>query len=129
MIKICKYCGKQFEAISHRQQMAKMYCCLQCRTKSAYEKRVAKKQALAKAPKKRKFCNRKNCLYYPPEYAQNQNHCDFCYLTGQPRGCKSGTECTKYKKSTTAEKSAFRNKILTEQGVLYNSAIKEPLHC
>lgn len=50
-----------------------------------------------------KQCERKSCLYHPPDC--EANGCDYCLLTGQPRGCPASTVCDKYKRVSSKRKS------------------------
>lgn len=55
-----------------------------------------------------KKCSRLSCLYHAPE--QDIMGCDYCYLTGQPRGCRTGSECTKYTRVSYKTKAEYRRK-------------------
>ena len=57
---------------------------------------------------KYKKCSRLSCLYHAPE--QDIMGCDYCYLTGQPRGCRTGSECTKYTRVSYKTKTEYRSK-------------------
>lgn len=70
---------------------------------------------------KYKKCSRLSCLYHA---SPNQpNDCDYCLLTGQPRGCPTGTACDKYKRVSSKRKQATRNTLLNIQGSPGNGAI------
>lgn len=57
-----------------------------------------------------KQCKRNGCLYHT---SPNQlNGCDYCLLTGQPRGCPAGTACDKYKRASYKAKLAFQKTLL-----------------
>lgn len=70
---------------------------------------------------KYKKCSRLSCLYHAPK--QDIMGCDYCYLTGQPRGCPTGTACDKYKRVSSKRKQSIRNTLLNIQGSLGNGAI------
>lgn len=55
-----------------------------------------------------KKCSRLSCLYHAPK--QDIMCCDYCYLTGQPRGCRTGSECTKYTRVSYKTKTEYRSK-------------------
>ena len=54
----------------------------------------------------KRICKRTDCLYYSPKV--DYNGCDYMYLTGNPRGCQRGEECTKYKYSTKQQRLQYR---------------------
>lgn len=110
MIRRCAECGEEF--ISHHNSKC---CSNECR--SIYKKRVDKiykqkyKKPNIQRPPATKMCKQNDCLYHSIE--GDENGCDFCYLTGETRGC-SILECTRYITSTVQERRRFRNSKLKE---------------
>lgn len=61
----------------------------------------------------KRTCKRTDCLYYPPKI--DYNGCDYMYLTNNPRGCRCGEECTKYKYATEIQKQQYRTKVFEKR--------------
>lgn len=108
--KECPICKKKFMTYSTR----KICCSKQC------NKEYVKIRQKNRPDKKRfasiQHCKKRDCLYSPPDC--DINGCDYCYLTGNVRGCDA-ENCTRYVKSTQKERDKFRNKILW-RGFLYD---------
>lgn len=97
----CKSCGKEFFTSNKN----KMYCSTECKNKNAMLKNngVKKKKGM-----QQQHCKKHNCLYSPPNW--DENGCDYCYLTGEARGCDI-KNCTRYVKATQKERDILRNKL------------------
>ena len=119
MTKVCGICGEKFETTNRR----KKYCCEQCKVEA--NRIHNRKNYYVEKPSTGKHCNHKDCLYYN-DYP---NHCDYNYLTGKLRGCKSGNSCTRYKKATESERKKYRNKILREDEQGRNRSITVSYYC
>ena len=100
--KQCKLCGKEFIASNKNQ----MYCSVSCKSKNAVLKNngVKKKKGM-----QQQHCKKHNCLYSPSNW--DENGCDYCYLTGEARGCDI-KNCTRYVKATQKERDRLRHKVL-----------------
>ena len=103
-------CNKEFEPAHNNQK----YCSVKCRNKATAISEAKKRGTLPRKPWH--YCKRKDCLYYH-DTKNFDNRCDYLWLTGQPRGCGRGAECTKYKHSTPKKREEYRNSILKEDGV------------
>lgn len=114
MKRICPVCKKAFEVKSSFSYQ--FYCSAKCREENRKTKR--RKQPT----KKWKYCNLKDCLYYC-DSKNSDNRCDYLWLTGQPRECGRGAECTKYKHSAPKEREKYRNSIIKEENGVKNKSI------
>ena len=61
----------------------------------------------------KRTCKRTDCLYYSPKV--DYNGCDYMYLTGNPRGCQRGEECTKYRYATEQQRLQYRTEIFEKR--------------
>lgn len=57
----------------------------------------------------KRTCKRTDCLYYSPKV--DYNGCDYCFLTGNLRGCQRGEECTKYRYATEQQRLQYRTEV------------------
>lgn len=106
-IRVCSVCNKQF---SPKSSLTK-YCSKDCANKAKKQKAKLinkKRRQTAEVKFHKKTCGRTSCLYHPRIEADNG--CDYCYLTGNKRGCPAGKECTRYEKVTKSEKQAKRER-------------------
>ena len=102
IVKQCKMCGRVFTTSRDSQ----LYCNAFC--KQEYAKRYHRENK-PKAGQSTQHCKKHDCLYSPPE--RIFNGCDYCYLTGEKRGCDI-KNCTRYVKATQKERDKLRHKIL-----------------
>lgn len=112
-MKICPVCQKEFEVKSSFSYQ--IYCSVQCREENNKIKR--RKQR----PKKWKYCNRRDCLYFCD--TKDYNRCDYNWLTGNLRDCGRGAECTRYKHATPSERKKYRNSVLRKDEEGRNKSI------
>ena len=61
----------------------------------------------------KRICKRTDCLYYSPKV--DYNGCDYMYLTGNPRGCQRGEECTKYRYADEQRRLKYRTEIFEKR--------------
>ena len=120
-IRVCPVCNKEF---SSKSSLTK-YCSKDCakKAKNQNSKLINKKRRQAEEVRfYKKKCGRTSCLYHPRIEANNG--CDYCYLTGNKRGCPTGKECTRYEKVTKSERQAKRERLIEIQNIISEDGYK-----
>lgn len=117
MAKLCKYCGKKFEA-KGRQTL-----CSDCRAaegqydeiyKAKKRKLKAERKCIQSYDRKKQDLDRRKCAkcLYRMHLSEGDTvwRCGYCYYTGHKRPCEISSDCTVYK--TYSEKK--RNQLVYE---------------
>ena len=89
-VRKCRICGKAF--VSQRRDH--VTCSAKCRKE--YVKAIKENPELIKEKNKSETmidCKHKDCVYRGNK--SGLTTCDYCYITGMPRGCKI-SQCDKY---------------------------------
>lgn len=122
MNRICPECGQEFK-INSRFQNSKKYCSERC-SQAVIKRRKQNKTIKQPASKRKRKCYEKccDCLYSAPK--EDSNKCDYMYLTAEKRGCPSGADCTRYKKSTPNERRKYRKKVMSKWDNTFTHKIK-----